>query len=46
MQERNGYKKDIENFQFVAKILGFSDEDIIVFDDKEKDFVLQAFKEC
>ena len=46
MQKRNGYEKDIENYKFVAKVLGFADEDIVVFDDKEKDFVLQKFKEC
>ena len=33
MQKRPGYEKDIENYEFIAKILGFADEDVIVFDD-------------
>ena len=46
MQKRPGYERDIENYEFVAKTLGFADEDVIVFDDKERDYVLQKFKEC
>jgi len=42
--ERSGYKKDIEYYKFVAKALGFSDEDVIIFDDEEKSVVLEEFQ--